>query len=806
MNLTLPEQVDAILSKLRSAIRRYVLLRGLAVLLTTFVLVFWVTLSIDLLWFSSTNLELSPGIRLTILIAGLSLILIVLFQTVIWQLLVQLKRRALALLLEKHFPELDDRLITAVETADQIAKDQKQSKAANQPELTQAMLQRTLQETSRITESLDIKEVFNPKPIRTATIFSAIAILSMAATAFASPQTFSHWSKAYVNLSQEYWDHANGLHAYLLAQPGDRIRQFEDRVCKHAAGADLTIIVETNPGKQTPEVVYLSYKSVTGARIPPTKMSPAGEGKFRYTIGNLVDDIEFHISGGDFTTRRPYQVITVPEPNLETMQVQCNYPAYTNWNSSGIGEETSYQLTTSQLTIPMESEVLLISRTTKPIVEANISGRDFELKIKKDSQTGICSGVCKFIDERGVTIKQVHLADTDLSLIDETGRQISIPLFITQRYQIKPDSELDVFPNIPLNKDESLRIYLEDSDGIINLEPARLQILGIEDTAPEVHTRLTGIGKAITRKAFLPVAGEARDDYGLAEVHFEYRLNDEKESQSLPLQRQPEGKQIFTMDGSEQAPKPRFDVLPLELKLDDILYVSVVASDNDNLNGPHISRGETSRLKIVSDEELLSNLHQDELNLRKRFEQLIEELTRSRDDLATANANAKSSDDDASEKSVLDRTQLVAESTQRTLNTVRKDKVETDAIRSAFEDLREEMINNRLDTPQVRRRLDNNIIEPLIRIIAEDFSVAEEHLRLLDYAFRENTPAQFTTDVCIEDMDRLLISLRQVLLEMRKLENFQEVIELLKGIIDDEKALQKKTEDERKKKLIDLLN
>lgn len=805
MNLTLPEQIDALLSKLRSAIRRYVLLRGLAVLLTAFVLVFWVMLLIDSLWFASTKLELPQGVRLAIVIAGLSVLLGVLFQTVVWQLLVQLKRRALALLLEKRFPELNDRLITAVETAEQAAKKGNPKEETTQPELTRAMLARTLEETSRITESLELRDVFNPRPIRRAALFAGIALITLAATAVASPQTFSHWSNAYVKLAEDYWNRVNGLDAYLLAQPGDRIRHFENHSSKHAAGADLTIIVATAPGKQTPDQVYLSYRSVTGARVPPTKMTPVEEGKFRYTIGNLVDDIEFHITGGDFTNTKAYQVITVPEPHLETLHVRCNYPAYTDWNLPEVGEQTSYQLMTSELAVPMESKVYLTARTTKPVVEVNLSGRDFELKIKKDAQTGICSGLCKFIDERGITIKQVHLADTDLALIDETGRIITIPLFLTERYHIKADTKLDVFPSIPLNREESLRFYLEDTDGIINLEPARLQIHGIADTPPEVHSRLTGIGKSITRKALLPVAGEARDDYGLAEIHFEYRLNQEKEFQSSPLQRQPRGEQLYLMDGSNQAPKAKLDVLPLELKLNDVLYVNLVASDKDNLNGPHITRGETFRLKIVSDEELLSNLHQDELNLRKRFEQLIDELTRSRDDLANAeNRNKQSAGSDPPENPSSD--QLVAESVQRTLNTVRKDKVGTDAIRAAFEDLREEMINNRVDTPQLRRRLDDNIIEPLTKIIAEDFTVTEEHLRSLDYSFRENLTSQFTAANCITDMDRLLANLRQVLLEMRKLESFQEVIELLKAIIEDEKALRKKTEDARKKKLIDLLN
>ncbi len=784
MNLTLPEQVDALLSKLRSAIRRYVLLRGIAMFLTTVVLVFWVSLAVESFWFSSTKLELPQGVRLAIIVIGLSLIAAVFFQAIIWQLLVKLKRRALALLLEKRFPELNDRLITAVETAEQPKQNQAD------PALTQAMLVRTLEETSRITDSLEIKEVFNTKPIRRAGLFAAVAVVSIAATAVASPQTFSHWSNAYVRLAEDYWNRVNGLNVYLIAQPGDRIREFKRHSCKHAAGTDLTILVETQPGKQTPDQVLLSYKTVTGAR-GRAMMSPAGEGKFRHTIGNLVDDLEFYITGGDFTTSTPYQVITVPEPQLESLQAQCYYPDYTGWNSPEIGEENSFPISSSEVSVPMETKLILKARSTKPIVDLKITGRNFELDIKKDAQSGLCSGLCKFIDERGITAKQTYLADTGLELIDETGHEISVPIFVTNRYKVAGDSAPEVLPHIPIDGGESLLRDLEDTDGIINIEPARLQIIGIPDQPPEVQTRLSGIGKAITRKAFLPVAGEARDDYGLAEVHFEYRLNQEKEHQTAPIQRQPLGNRIFIMDGSEQTPKSRFDVLPLELNLNDVLYLWLVASDKDILNGPHKTRGETYRLKIVSDEELLSILHQDELNLRRRFEQIIEELTRSRDDLY----DAKSKDE-----------KLLAESVQRTLNTVRKDKVETDAVRAAFESLREELVNNRVDTPQVRRRLDENIIKPLARIIETDFGTAEEHLRQLDFSFRDNSTAAISTDQTIADMDRLLANLRQVLLAMRKLEDFQEVIELLKAIIADEKALQKKTEAERKKKLIDLLN
>ena len=75
----------------------------------------------------------------------------------------------------------------------------------------------------------------------------------------------------------------------------------------------------------------------------------------------------------------------------------------------------------------------------------------------------------------------------------------------------------------PIRESESMRIYLEDTDGIINLEPIRLEINGQVDEPPAVQTRLAGIGKAITRKAVMPFQGSVTDDYGLQELFFEFR-------------------------------------------------------------------------------------------------------------------------------------------------------------------------------------------------------------------------------------------------------------------------------------------
>lgn len=787
MPLTVPEQLDALLSKLRGSIRRYVLLRGLSLTLALLTLIFWISLLIDTAWFRITRLELSRETRIFILLIGAVCIAVLIYRSVLWQLMIQLRRRALALVLEKQFPILKDRLITVVEVAEQ------EGRTTHTPALSQRMLDQTLSEACRLSESLQVEQVFNYRPLKRAFLLAAVAVLSVAATAVASPATFSHWSKAYVQLAQDYWNRLNGLNVSVVAQPGDRVRLFEDGVVRHATGSDLTLLVETQEGKLPPEQVMLSYRTQSGARAKAL-MTPAGEGKFRHTIGNLVEDIELTVTGGDFTTVRPLKVLAVPEPQITSMTAICDYPDYTGWDERGTGEPTERKISSSEITVPMETSLVLQAAVSKSLRGVRISGREFELQLRR-ADDGSWSAQQRILNERGLVEKQEDFSSSVNRVMNADDLLVALPLFVTSG-EVSMTSALASRQAIPIRESESMRIYLEDTDGIINLEPIRLEINGQVDEPPAVQTRLAGIGKAITRKAVMPFQGSVTDDYGLQELFFEFRTEKEEDPTTQPTERQPDGAREFVMEKSEQQPLERFDVLPLELDVDDVLYVTLVARDGDDLNGPHVSRGETYRMKIVSDEALLSLLYQDELNLRRRFEQVIEELERARDDLNQTNAAAAGEENAAG----------LSEATQRTLNAIQKDALETDAIRAAFESVLEELVNNRIDTPQIRSRLQDKIIEPLAAALSEDFETTEEHLRLLDFALREGKTPTVSVETCLADMDQLLTNLARILQEMRKLESFQEVIELLKGIIEDEKALKEKTEQERKNKLIDLLN
>ena len=74
-------------------------------------------------------------------------------------------------------------------------------------------------------------------------------------------------------------------------------------------------------------------------------------------------------------------------------------------------------------------------------------------------------------------------------------------------------------------------------------------------------------------------------------------------------------------------------MLPLDLSIRQKLIVALWAQDGDDRNGPHETRGEKYEFTIVPVEELLSILFAKELNLRKRFEQVISEVKDTKKDL-----------------------------------------------------------------------------------------------------------------------------------------------------------------------------
>lgn len=832
----LPPEIHGTLRKLRRRIRRYILLEGTALIVTILGLLFWTSLALDWAYFQLSHFELPKWFRMAFDVSVVGLFAFLSLSWIVLSLIRSYREKALALVLERRFPELNDRLITAVELAE--------SKPDPNNPLMFSMLRQTVDDVARLTSQLDLSDVFDKQPLRRALVCATVLGASIGGFAYANSPALERWKNGYLDLQDEYWQREHGLRVRIVTQPNDVIRDFRDHQYKHPRGGDLTLLVDVEPGKKVPERVDLYYDMLDGRGSGRVTCSKIGDRQFRHSFGTLLDGIELRVSGGDFTSRNAYRVIVVDPPRVERIELLCRYPAYTGLNppppegdppANDISARDTVLVQGTQVSLPMETEFWMRVTTNKALVSSRLQFGPYDLTLGDlADESAITTDATDDTNRESPRTFQARWTVRTEEGTPEDSREI--PLDIAKRYfaadrrsftvplVLSPEDaqaarqrieELQGTYGKPflLPPDTLLRIYLEDTDEIIGSDPANLTINGIADQPPLIETGLKGIGMSITRKAVIPVTGTVTDDYGIAESVFEFKVDKEEQWSTQKLRRPPVGEpREFELRLSPTWNFERFAVLERELAIGQELTLTLSARDADNLNGPHIARGERFVFKVVSEEELLSILYQKELNIRRRFEQIISELEETQRDLilhraraqeaATLRAEEAESSDATRANRLRDMTAAIAASAERALNTIQKNANETAAVEGSFRDIREELVNNAIHTPQILERIDGRIVGPLTAINRNDFPEADRALGLFRLANEKGSPPLPLIDASTEKVSILLNHMQSILLEMKKLETFQEAVELLKAIIDEQQKLLDETKAERKRELI----
>jgi hypothetical protein len=293
-----------------------------------------------------------------------------------------------------------------------------------------------------------------------------------------------------------------------------------------------------------------------------------------------------------------------------------------------------------------------------------------------------------------------------------------------------------------------------------------------------------------------------RDDHGVANATFEFKINDEQEWQSRPLQNAPQGlPKSFTLQRDAENAVEWLDTATLGLQLDQTLTVTLAASDADNLDGPHISRSDQYIFRIVTSEELLTALYNQEINLRKQFEQSLGEMRDVRRDLVDHSARAADAGGDDAEA---DRN-AIRSSADRAFAETRQNASEVRSVEVAFGGILEQLVNNRVHTEKQLDRIRVGILEPLHRLTEDRFpkldrAVGELSLLIAD----QHDPAPgFAASVAAAD--ELIAEMEAALKEMQDLAEFHEAIQELNQIFEEEKTLLDKTKEEQKRSVIDSL-
>jgi hypothetical protein len=796
-NPRLAPSIESLLAQLRRAIRAYVWVEGLALALIALGASFWVSLALDWLF------EPPPPLRIALLVVAALVLAWVLFRYILRRVFVRLADRSMAVLLERRFERLQDSLLTTVELNET---------PGHAVEFNPEMVYHTQDEALARVHDLSLRSVFNWQPLVRRVLLAFLLVASVVAFGVTAESAFGTWVRRSLLLSEELWPRRTHL----------RVDGFDaDGHVKLARGADFDLLVqaEADPEREVPELVEIRY--LQGGARGRENMSRSGSAvpgrdpyqNYNYTFKDVLAPVEFYVRGGD-DREGPYYLDVVDSPTVGQMVLHCEYPAYMNRAARDIPVAGAMQL-------PRGTRVTIQAQTNKDVVQVQIDDL-------VEDQTPI-----------------THKIDVSAAP-GETARN----------FQYVVDS---------LDGDKVLRFTLLDTDGIRSRDPVRLALSALADEAPQVNVQLRGIGAAITANARLPMQGEITDDYGVAAAWFEFHVDD-REVQRQPLLAGA-AEQNRALEQGKFVVDEALEVESLELAPKQKFHLAVQAVDTYALaDEPNHGNSQHYVLDVVTPEQLRSLLEARELTLRRRFEIIIQEMTENRDALARMDfgppanseksaAAAPAADEDAEGQVIIpmaDPTQGQAaaaqqpgaepgdepgnspasglapsthskpstESTQaaaerkmalrrvhaeRGLQNSQRSADETRGVANAFETIREELVNNRVDTEELKTRLKDGIADPLKRISGEMFPELERRLRALQVRLADPQAGTAAQASARDQADAILVEMNLVLGKMVELETFNEVLDLLRGIIGSQEEISERTKDKQKQKLRNLL-
>lgn len=800
---SLPPEIRELLAGLRWRIRAYVWLEGLSLAVVWIGLTFWCGLALDYLPVLA-GIEEMPRLARGVLLAGISIVLaFILYRWVIRRAFVRLADRSMAMLLERQNQKLAESLITAVELS--IHTQEFESLQ------TREMFAATRDQALSQLDDVRLSNVFNFRPLA----FSAIGALLLVGTIGAFYAINANaWETGFGRLyllKNDPWPRNAHIEIVGIEVRSDgateeerQVVPFRNGALKVAKGSSLGLLVRADAAaKVVPRVCVIHYETAEGdhGRVNMTKIRRVRDGYqlYRYEgkpFDGILSDIEFDAVGFDHRVSG-YRLQAVDSPEVVEVKLACQFPQYMVDEKLSLWLPRTVDLAPG-MQLPRGTKIELQARSNKPLTRVVLNNPD----------------------------------------TNET-----IPL------EISPgESNAASFTHSIVRLDDhlTLDVTLVDVDGVRSERPYRIHISGIEDVPPTIDVRMRGIGTAVTPNVLIPTAGKVTDDYGLAKTWIEVSVNDQDPKEFL-LAPSPTGESEYAIDFRSERGKSE----GISLEAGAKLHLTVKALDRRDLGeGPNQASGDHYQLDVVSPEQLLTLLESRELGLRRRFEQIISELEETRDMLVRVRVEGpdqpersvdpaekaaaaedkgtegqdsdKKSEEknaDAGDDSAADRLKRIWSlrllRARQSLLQSQKAGQEVLGIAAAFKDIYEELVNNRIDTEDRKKRLKDEVAAPLQQIAETKMTELDRKLEKLGEVLTavessgrldsEDPASAAAAQAALDQTNEILRELQAVLQKMMDLEDFNELLDIVRGLIEDQERVSAETKKEQKKAVLDLL-
>ena len=775
--------IAKLLARLRRRVRWLVLLEGIATAIIWAVLSFWLALALDYLPVTMGLNELSWQMRLIIFVLSSIAIAYVLYRLVFRRIFVRLKNQSMAMLIERSYPQFNDSLLTTVSQSGRQSGD---------VSIDQSMLDQTRLNAEAILPQVDLAKVINAKPMQRSFVIAGLLLLTVAGFAIANPSAIKLAAQRLYGLRDAPWPRSCQIEIVGIHVKRDNVIPGIDELAQTtgasgmqegkffvAKGATLTLHVralteEGNSDRKLPKNCTLIYRIEDGDRGTQEfkKIGGPRNGVQRFLLDGqplqgMLSNVNFEVRGGDHRVG-PFEICVVDEPSVLSTDLVCKYPSYL------VDEFRSESRTipwTGQARLPQGTEISVRGTANNQLTKVYATGRDFE--------------------------KPVAIAPTE----DQFQYDVAA-----------------------IEKPIDLEFILCDSNGLVSQQPHRISIDAVKDQPPLIRSRLKGIGTAITPDAQIPFEGTIDDDYGLSKSWVEIEIA-ETETIQEPVNVNSDGELECTIDFRQriQTVGPQYE-LPVGAEGENKVAFVIKSQDKFDLNNStNVGVGDRYVLDIVSPNQLVRILERLEVGQRRRLEQIYLELADTRNYLLRSKSKRSGSasdfvepgedklapENDSSENEIR-KQEMRLLFAQRSIVQIDKSTHEILGSAEAFDNIRLQLINNRIDSEDRKTRFNEQIITPLRLIGEESMQQLRDQTSELDSVLRDlqispgdqqvSDEADSLAESAIEQTDLTLKQLDDVLSVLLKYETQNELLEIVRGMIKQQQEIKERTKKESQRK------
>jgi len=761
--------LNSLLQTLRSRIRRYIVCDSLLAVLALVLSAFWLGLALDYLPVQLGGTEM-PRLARTLLLGVVAAgLLAVLFKMLAGRLHRPLPDDSLALLVERHHPSLGGRLVTAVQLNEAGRTGDSHSRK---------LLDHVHAEAAAEIDKVDPNRVFRLQPLLHKLVIAGPLGLAALVFLILSPQAFALAASRLTLLSDDPWPRRADIQMVGIELPvvttsddtalAPELVEFDGKTISLPRGSNGTLRIRARAdGAEVPVACTVYYQTDSGTR---------GQSTMR-RVGRIVDGFqEFILDGSPLTALSEsvtldirglddrlddYRIQAVQPPALTNMSLQIRYPDYLRTADDGQTDMVAdYQ---SGLRLREGSDITLVASSSVPL-------GDVDVLLKTDENI-----------------------DNDIALEYSQDRQevrFTLPDF-------RAASTISIVP--------------QDTNGISAQAPFRYFLGVVLDEPPELDIEIKGIGTSITPRAKLPVSATAQDDYGVTDLTVS--LTPAAATTDADADQQAETRSAATSPALDRNGEA---ATVLDLKelvdndtLNDLVPGTAVnligeAMDGYDLEGEHITRSEVFRLEVVTPEQLLALLERRELGLRSRLEQTIDEMTSLRQTLEMLRRTGFDLAENATEDATRRAVQVRRLRAQQGGLQANKTSEELLGIALSLEDILLEMQNNRVDSVDRSERIATGVRDPIKATVAGALATLRAQIKEVESVVGDPEQGIARTAEAVSTAEQVILELNAILEKMLDLETYNEVLDLVRQLMDDQSDLTDDTKEERKKQVLDL--